>query len=133
MNAQDIMVQEVICVDIDARLPEVKALMEQNSFHHLPVTEEGLLVGIISDRDLLRTISPFIDSLSEQPRDLETLNHAAHQVMTRQPITAKASSPISEIVTWMKHVDISCVPVVDEENHLLGMITWRDLITHAKF
>ena len=133
MKAQDIMVRDVICVDIDARLPEVKALMEQNSFHHLPVVEDELLVGIISDRDLLRTISPFIDSLSEQPRDLETLNHAAHQIMTRQPITAKADSPISEIITWMKHVDISCVPVVDGENHVLGMITWRDLINHAKF
>lgn len=133
MKAQDIMVRDVICVNIDARLPEVKAVMQKNGFHHLPVIENDILVGIISDRDLLRMISPFIDSLSEQKRDLETLNHAAHQIMTRQPIAVKADSPIEKIVNWMMQASISCIPVIDEDQHVLGIITWRDLLKHAKF
>ncbi|MEL0636676.1 MULTISPECIES: CBS domain-containing protein [Marinomonas] len=133
MKAQDIMVRDVICVNIDARLPEVKAVMQKNGFHHLPVIENDILVGIISDRDLLRMISPFIDSLSEQQRDLETLNHAAHQIMTRQPIAVKADSPIEKIVNWMMQASISCIPVIDEDQHVLGIITWRDLLKHAKF
>lgn len=133
MKAEDIMVRDVVCVDMDTRLPEVKSIMEKRGFHHLLVTEKDVLVGIISDRDLLRSISPFIDSVSEQPRDVETLNHAAHQVMTRQPITVKAQSSIEEIVNWLKKVDISCLPVVDRDHHVVGIITWRDLINHAKF
>lgn len=133
MKAQDIMVRDVICVNIDARLPEVKAVMQKNGFHHLPVIENDILVGIISDRDLLRMISPFIDSLSEQQRDLETLNHAAHQIMTRQPIAVKTDSPIEKIVNWMMQASISCIPVIDEDQHVLGIITWRDLLKHAKF
>lgn len=133
MKAQDIMIHDVICVDVDACLPEVKAVMEQNGFHHLPVVENEQLVGIISDRDLLRMISPFINSLSEQQRDIETLNHAAHQVMTRQPVTAKVDSSIEEIVTWMTKVTISCVPIIDDNNRVLGIITWRDVLRHAKF
>lgn len=133
MKAQDIMVRDVICVNIDARLPEVKAVMQKNGFHHLPIIENDILVGIISDRDLLRMISPFIDSLSEQQRDLETLNHAAHQIMTRQPIAVKADSPIEKIVNWMMQASISCIPVIDEDQHVLGIITWRDLLKHAKF
>ncbi|RBO84639.1 CBS domain-containing protein [Marinomonas aquiplantarum] len=133
MKAQDIMVSNVICVDMDERVPEVKNLLQQHGFHHLPVTEHGRLVGIISDRDILRLVSPFIDSVSEQARDLDTLNRAAHQIMTRQPIRVKADTPITEILAWLKKVDISCFPVVDEEDHVIGIITWRDLVNHAKY
>ncbi|WP_417538218.1 CBS domain-containing protein [Marinomonas sp.] len=133
MKAQDIMVKNVICVDMDERLPVVKNLMQSNGFHHLPVTEKGKLVGIISDRDLLRLISPFVDSVSEQARDLDTLNRAAHQVMTRQPITVKADTPVEDIVAWLKRVDISCLPVTDNEEHVIGIISWRDLVNHATF
>jgi acetoin utilization protein AcuB len=114
-------------------LPNVRQIMKRHGFHHLPVTEKGKLAGIISDRDLLRFISPFINSASEQPRDLDTLNHAAHQVMTRQPISVKAETSIEEIVAWFKRVDISCLPVIDDKEQVIGIITWRDLINHATF
>ena len=133
MKAQDIMITNVICVDMDERLPNVRHIMEKNGFHHLPVTEKGKLIGIISDRDLLRFISPFIDSASEQPRDLDTLNHAAHQIMTRQPISVKADTSIEDIVTWFKRVDISCLPVIDDKEQVIGIISWRDLVNHATF
>jgi len=133
MKAQDIMVTNVICVDMDERLPNVRQIMENHDFHHLPVTEKGKLVGIISDRDLLRFISPFINSASEQPRDLNTLNHAAHQVMTRQPIAVKAETKIEVIVAWFKRVDISCLPVINDEEQVIGIISWRDLVNHATF
>ncbi|MGO2353769.1 MAG: CBS domain-containing protein [Marinomonas foliarum] len=133
MKAKDIMVTDVICVDMDERLPQVRHIMETNGFHHLPVTDKGKLVGIISDRDLLRLISPFIDSASEQPRDIDTLNRAAHQVMTRQPITVKAETPVEDIVAWLKRVDISCLPVTDNEDNIVGIISWRDLVNHATF
>lgn len=133
MKAQDIMARTVICVDMDDRLPDIKRIMENHEFHHLPVTDNGKLVGIISDRDLLRLISPFIDKISEQPRDLDTLNRAAHQVMTRQPIAVKAETPIAEVLAWFKRVDISCLPVINDEEQVIGMISWRDLISHATF
>ncbi|MCV2403694.1 CBS domain-containing protein [Marinomonas sp. C2222] len=134
MKAQDIMTKEVICVDMDKRLPEIKQIIETNAFHHLPVVDEDRkIVGIISDRDLLRQISPFIDHASEQPRDVDTLNRAAHQVMTRQPVTIKAETSMSEIISWFQRVDISCLPVTDEEGHVIGIISWRDLILHATF
>jgi acetoin utilization protein AcuB len=133
MKAQDIMVKNVICVEMDERLPNIRKIMETNGFHHIPVTEKGKLVGIISDRDLLRLISPFINKVSEQPRDLDTLNRAAHQAMTRQPITVKADTSIEEIIAWFKRVDISCLPVVDDEHNVIGIISWRDLIHHATF
>jgi len=133
MKAKDIMTQHVICVDMDDRLPEVKKILTERGFHHLPVLDNGKLVGIISDRDILRLVSPFIDSASEQARDLDTLNRAAHQIMTRQPITVKAESSIVDIVKWLKKLDISCLPVTNDNEEVIGIISWRDLINHATF
>lgn len=133
MKASDIMASNVICVDIDERLPKVRQTMEDYGIHHLPVVEKDKLVGIISDRDLLRVMSPFIGSVSETPRDTDTLNRAAHQAMTRQPITVSVDTSIEEIVAWFKRVDISCLPVVDDEEHVVGIISWRDLVNHATF
>ncbi|RDL44107.1 CBS domain-containing protein [Marinomonas piezotolerans] len=133
MKAIDIMTRDVITVDMDTRLPDVQVLMHSHGFHHLPVVDHGTLAGIISDRDLLRLVSPFIGKVNEQPRDTDTLNRAAHQIMTRQPITVKADTDIRDVVNWMLKTGISCVPVIDDQNQLIGIITWRDLIAHAKF
>ena len=133
MKAIEIMTKDVITVEMDTRLPEVQHLMQQHHFHHLPVVDKGMLIGVISDRDLLRLISPFIGKVNEQARDTDTLNRAAHQVMTRQPITVKADTDIKEAINWMLNTGISCVPVVDDEHQVIGIITWRDLIAHAKY
>jgi len=133
MKAQDIMTKNIVSVDVDERLPEIKKILDTHAFHHLPVTDNGKLVGIISDRDLLRLMSPFVDKASELPRDLDTLNRAAHQAMTRQPISVKAETSVEDIVAWFKRVDISCLPVIDDEEYVIGIISWRDLIDHATF
>jgi acetoin utilization protein AcuB len=132
MQAQDLMSTKVVTVHMDTRVTEIQAILQQQHFHHLPVVEDDKLEGIISDRDLLRLISPFIGKVNEQPRDLDTLNRAAHQIMTRQPITVGPSTPIEKVIDWMLNSDISCLPVVDEERHILGIITWRDILRSVR-
>lgn len=133
MKAGDIMVANPTCVEMDTRLPEVRQLLSEHGFHHMPVLEKGKLVGIISDRDILRVLSPFLDSAAAMERDLGTLDRAAHQVMTRQPITVKENDSIDKVVDWLGKVDISCLPVVNDEEEVVGIISWRDLLRHAHF
>lgn len=46
-------------IDVNQPLADAMAMMEEHGFHHLPVTEEGNLVGVLSDRDLKYVDSPF--------------------------------------------------------------------------
>ncbi|TBR37523.1 CBS domain-containing protein [Marinomonas agarivorans] len=133
MKVSDIMVRDPVCVDMDTRLPEIRKLFCENYFHHLPVIDHGRLVGIISDRDVLRVLSPFLDTPAAMERDQETLNRAAHQVMTRQPITVKENDTIEKVLKWLDKVDISSVLVVNDNQEVIGIVTWRDLVRHAKF
>ena len=89
---------------MDDSLHTIKELFEATGFHHLLVVEGRKLTGIISDRDLLKALSPFIDTISERARDRATLERRAHQIMTRDVIAVKEhSSVLNAISTFNRH------------------------------
>lgn len=129
----DVMSAPVISVTMDTSFADIRELMEELKIHHFPVIDKDELTGIISDRDLLRILSPHLGTVAEMQRDVESSDKVAHQIMTRQPICVKATDPVDVVLAWLQSVDISCVLVTGEANELLGIVTWRDLLKYAKF
>ena len=75
MDLGSIMTARVVTVEMDDRLEIVKEIFDTMNFHHLlVVNEQKTLSGVVSDRDLLRAISPYVGSAAETARDLATLN-----------------------------------------------------------
>jgi acetoin utilization protein AcuB len=95
------------------------------------VTENGRLVGIISDRDLLKATSPFVGTFSETSRDRATLTKRVHQIMRHNPITVKADTPVEAAARLLIEKDVSCLPVVSKEDRVEGILSWRDLLEAA--
>lgn len=123
-----IMTTRVVTVEMDESLARVKKLFQTFKFHHVLVVEEGKLVGIISDRDLLKAVSPYVGTLSETPRDLATLSKRVHQIMSHHPVTVSVITTLEEAALVMIKLGVSCLPVVSAEGGLLGVITWKDLL-----
>lgn len=129
MALRNIMTTRIVSVEMDDKLEAVKEIFDTMSFHHLLVVDEHKkLSGIVSDRDLLRALSPYVGSAAETARDLATLNKRVHQIMTRHPITLRPQSTIKEAVALLLAHGISCIPVVDDEFKPVGIVTWRDLL-----
>ena len=129
MDLADIMTARIVTVEMDDRLQVVKEIFDTMSFHHLLVVDEHKkLSGIVSDRDLLRALSPYVGSASETARDLATLNKRVHQIMTRQPKTLGPQSTISQAVNLLLTHRISCIPIVDDQFKPVGIVSWRDLL-----
>ena len=127
MLIKEIMTTRVATVSMDDRLNVIKAIFEQAHFRHLLVLEEEVLVGVISDRDLLRALSPYLDTDAEMNRDTETLNRRAHQIMSRQPITISPERSLQEAASIMLEQHVSCLPVL-ENGALVGIVSWKDLL-----
>lgn len=127
MLVREIMTTRVATVSMDDRLNVIKEIFEQAHFRHLLVVEEEALVGVISDRDLLRALSPYLDTDAEMTRDIDTLNRRAHQIMSRQPITIAPDRPLQEAARVMLERHVSCLPVL-EDGTLVGILSWRDLL-----
>ncbi|MNO53527.1 inosine 5'-monophosphate dehydrogenase [compost metagenome] len=127
MLIKEIMTTRVATVSMDDRLGVIKAIFEQAHFRHLLVLEDDVLVGVISDRDLLRALSPYLDTDAEMNRDTETLNRRAHQIMSREPITISPERSLQEAASIMLEQHVSCLPVL-ENGALVGIVSWKDLL-----
>ena len=93
MNVESIMTTEVFIVRMDDTVGTIHEILKRAEFHHLSAVEGRKLVGIISDRDTLKMVSPFIGRLSENPRDISILDRKVHQIMTKKVITVEKSTP----------------------------------------
>ena len=128
MTIESIMQHKIVTVEMDDSLDTVREIFEQVRFHHLLVVNGKKLMGVISDRDLLKAVSPFVGTLSETTRDLATLQKRVHQIMSRQPISVSKGTSIEEAARVLLNNNISCLPITDNEGGLIGIITWKDLL-----
>ncbi|WAW09166.1 CBS domain-containing protein [Oxalobacter vibrioformis] len=128
MKIRDIMTRSVVTVEMDDKLSLVKEIFDNSKFHHLLVIDGGKLFGVVSDRDLLKAISPNLGTMVVTYRDLATLNKRVHQIMTRKPITLKPDNSISDAAALFNTHRISCIPVVNDEFQPVGIVSWRDLV-----
>ena len=128
MKLTSIMTKKVVTVGMDTTLGKIYEIFNQKKFHHLLVVEDNQLCGVISDRDVLKAISPFLDTLAEQSRDLSTLKKKAHQIMTRKPITISKELSSKDAAKLILQKNISCLPIVSSDGCIDGIVTWKDLL-----
>lgn len=115
--AKDIMQEHVISLTPHQDIAKALQILSEKSFRHLPVIENGRLVGIVSDRLIFQNLA----SKASQ-------NTLIEKIMVKNLITALPKTNIVEIVRAMLAEKISCLPVTDEELHLKGIITTSDLL-----
>jgi acetoin utilization protein AcuB len=129
MDVGSIMTTRVVSVEMDDRLDVVKKIFDTLKFHHLLVLDTGgKLKGVVSDRDLLKALSPYVGSATENARDIATLNKRVHQIMSRNLITVHPDASIPEAIKLFLEQRISCIPVIDEGLKPVGILSWRDIL-----
>ncbi len=114
----------------DATVLEAQELLARHGIHHLLVHDGGHVVGILSDRDLLRARSPFVGGLGEQSRDAATLARPVHQLISRRLVTVEGKATLRQAAERMLDAGISSV-LVGHPTHPDGILTWRDLVRAA--
>lgn len=127
MILESIMTRPVVTEELDDSLRAIKELLDVAPFHHLPVQEDGILYGVITDRDLYKALSPNLGTPLESARDTATLNKRAHQIMTRKPWTLPRSADVFEAIHLFNHRGIACISIVDADNRIEGIVTTRDI------
>ncbi len=123
-----IMTTRVVTIEMDDSLEVVRDLFKKVRIHHLLVVDNQKLVGIISDRDMLKAVSPFVGTMSETTRDRATLNKRAHQIMSHHPVTVRSSCSLQEAAQLMLARGVSCLPVTTMNGEVLGIVTWKDVL-----
>ncbi len=134
MSVASIMSREIISLDLDNTLNDAKKIFESNNIHHIIIINDDLtLAGLITDRDLYKHLSPAIGTSKESREDAAMLRKKVHQIMERELITATADLPLNEAAYLFHKHHISCLPIINENNCPVGIITWRDIIKLLAF
>jgi len=111
--------RRVVSIDSDASVNEAIAKLVQNNIGSLPVVDQdGLLVGVFSERDVLRLIHQRGEGFGRL---------FVSEVMTRDPATCDAADDVEEIMGLMSRRSVAKVPVT-EEGKLVGVISVGDVI-----
>ena len=127
MNVNKIMRKSIVTVSMDDTLKTVKDIFDNVRFHHLLVVEEGELVGVISDRDLFKALSPNVGTAAETARDMALLNRKVHQIMSRNLITLYDDAGFMDVIKFFNRYNVSCIPVINRQKKPVGIISWRDV------
>jgi len=107
-----------IAIADDTDFKSALALMQKHRIRRLPVVNaEGVLIGIVAERDLLVAADRYLNS----PVDVE-------RIMTRQVVTVDETTPVIDAAMLMVERKIGGLPVVDPARRLLGIITETDLL-----
>ena len=103
---------------------DVVRMFQAKEFRHLLVTDsQGRLVGLVSDRDVLRTLGP-----DRQPDQERLAAIAALDIMSADLITAPPDWPLAAATSEMLGHGISCLPVLADDK-LVGILTNTDVQT----
>lgn len=128
MSIERLMSRFPVTVRMDDSLEHVKNIFERERFHHLLVVEDNTLVGVLSDRDLFKALSPRLETASETSKDKACLHRRVHQIMTRELLTLTPEADLTDAIHLLTKHPVSCIPVVNEHNKPLGILTWRDIL-----
>lgn len=125
-----VMSTNLITVRSSTNLSEIKRLFKAHHFHHLPVVENEILVGIISQHDIQNAYDLMMyraDGTSWTKADLESMT--AQDIMTPNPVVLAPEDTIHRATDLFLDNFFHALPVV-EHNRLVGIITVHDLLGH---
>ncbi len=127
MLVRDVMQSKLVTVGPKTTLPQAMRLAAERRVRHLPVVEDGELIGIVSDRDLKQAMASPATSLGVHELNYLLNRLAVAEIMTRAVITTSPTAPVEDAARLMLQEKISALPVL-EEGRLVGIVTETDLL-----
>jgi CBS domain-containing protein len=118
----DFMTKDLVTVRESDDVALAEALLRLGGIRHLPVVRDHKLVGILTQRDILRS------GASGKPGAREL---AVSDVMTREPTSIRPAMALSNAARLMLERKYGCLPVCDPDGTLLGIVTEADFVRFA--
>ncbi len=124
---RDVMRTKLITISASERLSTVEDIMTLGHVRHMPVVQGGKLVGVVSERDLLRASLSGLSQHHEDERRAFLHVVEISRVMSTPPIVIEPDASIEEASAIMAEKKIGCLPVL-EGDELAGLLTETDVL-----
>ena len=127
MRIRDVMTKNPITVDSETLVLDAQKIMKENNIRRLPVVDNGNLVGIVTQHDLLQASPSPATSLSIHELNYLLAKMKVKEVMKKNPFTLSPDTPFEEALRIGQDRKIGSFPVMDK-GKLVGIITESDTV-----
>lgn len=126
---RELMQTKIVTIAVNERLSTVEDIMRLGRVRHMPVVQGGSLVGVVSERDLLRASLSQLSSAGNDERRAFLAGVQIKQVMSAPPVVCASGTTAGDAALILAEAKIGCLPVVDG-GELVGLVTETDLLLH---
>jgi CBS domain-containing protein len=136
-TAEDLMTTDLKTLTLDDTVGKALNVMKENNIRHaavmeIPEDDQGqkgrpIFIGVISQRDLFRYVSPYWGTVAQREEDTAALSRRLSDIVARNPASAPPETPIEEILGLMTEKRIDVVPILAGAE-LAGLVTAGDIV-----
>ncbi len=127
MQVREIMSKDIEVVDRNDNLRTVEERMVTKQLRHLPVLEQGEVVGMVTQRDLFKAAMSSTMGYGEKAQQAYLQSVRVKEIMIYPVVTVAPDTSVAAAADLIITKGIGCLPVVDD-HQLLGMVTKTDLL-----
>jgi len=137
LTLDEIMVKEVVTVPLGTALKDAAALMVDHHVSGLPVVDlDQKLVGVLTEADFLSAMDvnahgpmkDLFNTVIQKKRGTKTMGTIVEDIMTRDPITAKANDTLQHAIALMDTNRIKRLVITDDDGRVAGVLSRADLM-----
>lgn len=132
MIIEEIMSAKPVTVEVTDTIQDAIDVLNELDIRHVPVVDNGALVGMISDRDLREFALPEMIRFSNPEKAAKRCSRPVSEIMHSDVLTVGIEDDISEVAEIMIEHKIGAVPVCDQiEGNLVGIVSYVDVLRAA--
>lgn len=133
MIASEVMTADPVSVEVSEPISRAIEIFNEMDIRHLPIVERGVLVGVLSDRDLRSNQLSLFRQLEDPQAAAARYREPVSTLMSGDVISVSTESEITDVIQLMIDHKFGAVPVVDPtEGTLVGIISYVDILREAQ-
>lgn len=122
--------EEAITVSPAERVSHARRLIMDHDLGRLPVIENGVVVGIVTERDIANAMMNLRGLISNNLLDERVRNLIVGDIMTKNVVSIKTNTPLPDVISLLLEKDIGGVPVLNLKDELSGIISRRSILKY---
>lgn len=133
MLVQEVMTRDPYVALVRDSIRTVLAKLAELDVRHLPVVEDGAVVGIVSDRDLREVVPSALDAVERPAESARVMAQPISDVMSSDVVSVNPGDDLVEAIDLMIEHRIGAIPVVeDHSDELVGIVSYVDALRAAR-
>ena len=129
MDAREIMTKSVVTASATDTVGQALRMLEDQQIRHLPVVDEGRLIGMVSDRDLREYRLPLMEELDDPEHATELLSATLASVMQGSVLALDSGESVAQAIDLMLEYGVGALPVIERHSEeLVGIVSYVDIL-----